>query len=100
MFDLTKLSYQAELFGQRKYVNLVPLTEEEITVARLKRKRILSQRRFIQDFLFYSVCLVVLFMIIYYDGNDDAYNYKSAIEKLFAINKNFTSVGLKVFINL
>lgn len=92
LFDESKLEKSNELFGNRKHVNLKPLDSDELKVACEKRKKILSQRRFIKELGLFTTFLVALFMINYTENTQLKYAYKASLDNLFNTFKNFSNV--------
>jgi hypothetical protein len=93
LFDESKISTDSALFAKRKFVNLIPLTNDETKVAREKRKKILTQKRYFKEFIFFTIYLVSLYMTSYYDYSQYKHTYKACLYNLFSINKNFSSVS-------
>lgn len=77
-------------------MNLTPLSEEQIKLEREKMERLTNQRNFIKSFLFYSLFLVVLFTMSYYNLNQYSHEYGSQLNKLFSIDKQVKSVRIKL----
>jgi hypothetical protein len=68
------------------------LNNDEIEVARQKRLQVLKQQIFVRDFIKYSIFLVVLFLVGYYDHTVYSNQYKTHLDKIFSVDK-FQSVN-------
>lgn len=80
------------LYSKTKYVNFVPLDEDQVKLDAEKINRFINQRNFMKEFIFYTLFVIVFYSMSFYNWNNYSNEYRQQLDKLFSIESQAKSV--------